>query len=192
MKKQMIKATTLAIAVAAAVVMATPSTAEAGGPGGPSISVSRAGGNFGGRGIGGRGVGFGGFGGGGFGGGGLGIGGGFYTGGLFQGYASGRIPVPPYFAIHPPVYYSAPVPRTYGYSPFAYPGHVRTPDLPAEAFGQPTVINNPYCSTCDKHETPAVAESDDLAVAGPKLFVNPFVNQQKAPTTRVHLAVEKK
>ena len=35
----------------------------------------------------------------------------------------------PYFAAHPPVYYSYPVPRTYGYSPFAYPPYVMTPEV---------------------------------------------------------------
>ena len=34
-------------------------------------------------------------------------------------YALGNIPAPPYFALHPPVYYSNPTPRTYGRSPFA-------------------------------------------------------------------------
>ena len=33
----------------------------------------------------------------------------------------------PYFALHPPVYYSYRVARTYGYSPFAYPPGVLTP-----------------------------------------------------------------
>ncbi|MBL9091534.1 MAG: hypothetical protein JNL96_09940 [Planctomycetaceae bacterium] len=47
----------------------------------------------------------------------------------------------PYFALHPPVYYSRPVPRTYGYSPFAYSGDVMTPELPAV---EPEVLMNPY------------------------------------------------
>ena len=34
-------------------------------------------------------------------------------------YSLGNIPAPPYFALHPPVYYSHPTPRTYGRSPFA-------------------------------------------------------------------------
>jgi hypothetical protein len=33
----------------------------------------------------------------------------------------------PYFSLHPPVYYSYRVARTYGYSPFAYPPGVLTP-----------------------------------------------------------------
>ena len=47
----------------------------------------------------------------------------------------------PHFAAFPPVYYSVPVPRTYGYSPFAYLPHVQTPEAPAP---MPEVIDNPY------------------------------------------------
>jgi hypothetical protein len=66
----------------------------------------------------------------------------------------------PYFALHPPVYYSYRVPRTYGYSPFAYPPGVLTPGsesvrgavyLPAAGEGpeprqerQPLRIDNPF------------------------------------------------
>ena len=35
----------------------------------------------------------------------------------------------PYFAKHPPVYYSYPVPRAYGFSPYAYPPGTPTPEL---------------------------------------------------------------
>jgi hypothetical protein len=54
-------------------------------------------------------------------------------------YFTTSVPTPPYFALHPPVYYSLPVPRTYGYSPFAYPGCVMTPELVA-----PETIINPH------------------------------------------------
>ncbi|MEQ8849630.1 hypothetical protein [Botrimarina sp.] len=49
----------------------------------------------------------------------------------------------PYFAAHPPVYYSVPVPRTYGYSPFAYTPDTRTPDVEGAPCG-PVEIINPY------------------------------------------------
>lgn len=55
-------------------------------------------------------------------------------------YRSGRVPTPPYFALHPPVYYSQPMHRTYGYSPFAYPGTVKTPEAPPKA----AMISNPH------------------------------------------------
>lgn len=48
----------------------------------------------------------------------------------------------PYFAAHPPVYYSVPVPRTYGYSPYAYPPGTRTPDV--ELGPESEVMVNPF------------------------------------------------
>jgi hypothetical protein len=82
----------------------------------------------------------------------------------------------PYFALHPAVYYSEPVPRTYGYSPFAYPPGVMTPELNGEP--QPVTINNPYVPTT----TPGSAEvkpSDRSAATGtppePLVIINPFV-----------------
>ena len=57
----------------------------------------------------------------------------------------------PYFSAHPPVYYSYPVPRTYGYSPFAYPPYVMTPDLGEDS--APVEITNPYVPS-SKQEQP--------------------------------------
>jgi hypothetical protein len=83
----------------------------------------------------------------------------------------------PYFAAHPPVYYSYPVPRTYGYSPFAYPPNVMTPEVVAPV--QPAVISNPYVPAGEAK--PASAEQDRAAAvktqAQPLVIVNPFVNQ---------------
>ena len=83
----------------------------------------------------------------------------------------------PYFALHPPVYYSEPVPRTYGYSPFAYPPGTMTPEIVSET--QPVTINNPYVPVT----TPASADvkpSDRSASASPApeplVIVNPFVS----------------
>ena len=90
-------------------------------------------------------------------------------GGYFSSpYAMDRIPTPPYFAIHPPVYYSAPFPRTYGYSPFAYPGTVRTPEIEVT---KPVMIENPYTSDKKKEDR------NDLKTAKStsRLIINPFV-----------------
>ena len=62
--------------------------------------------------------------------------GGFYE----MPYSMGRIPTPPYFSLHPPVYYRAAVPRNYGYSPFAYPGIMKTPEHSNSSLD----IDNPY------------------------------------------------
>jgi hypothetical protein len=49
----------------------------------------------------------------------------------------------PYFAVHPPVYYSLAIPRTYGYSPFPYPPGVLTPGSdPSRAWATARYINN--------------------------------------------------
>ena len=48
----------------------------------------------------------------------------------------------PYFALHPPVYYSGQiVPRAYGVSPFAAPPGIRPVEMSMPA---PKIINNPY------------------------------------------------
>jgi hypothetical protein len=150
----------------------------------PLSSANAIGGGGGGHGRGGHGGGGHGFGGGrgfggGFGGGVIGFGGGdFGYGGwdvaeLYRELYNNL----PYFALHPPVYYSEPVPRTYGYSPFAYPPGTMTPEIVGEA--QPVTINNPYAPAT----TPAKAEvkpSDRSASASPApeplVIVNPFVS----------------
>ena len=92
-------------------------------------------------------------------------------------YALDRIPTPPYFAVHPPVYYSQPVPRTYGYSPFAYPGITRTPDV--ETVPTAKIIENP-------HVTPAQATQKlDANLTTQLEIVNPyFVPRQTRVVSR--------
>ena len=71
----------------------------------------------------------------------------------------------PYFALHPPVYYSYPVARTYGFSPFPYPPEVLTPELPPAP-----VVRNPYVVN--------VAASVDASGEGsqpPQRMNNPYV-----------------
>lgn len=92
-------------------------------------------------------------------------------------YAAGRIPTPPYFALHPPVYYSQPVARTYGYSPFAYPGTERTPEVV-----QAELIENP-------HVTPAKSEQPgdfNLTKVIPAEITNPFVTGTQTRVVNVH------
>ena len=75
----------------------------------------------------------------------------------------------PYYAAHPPVYYSYPVPRTYGHSPFAYPPHFRTPDM----FGMvdPVIIENPHVESSWEEE---LKEKQDDAASR-------FTSQQRPP-----------
>jgi hypothetical protein len=81
----------------------------------------------------------------------------------------------PYFALHPPVYYSYPVPRTYGYSPFAYPPNVMTPDVVVQT--APVTVMNPYVPSSGEKTTEG---NEDRAAAikaqpEPLVIVNPFV-----------------
>jgi hypothetical protein len=74
----------------------------------------------------------------------------------------------PYFALHPPVYYSRPVPRTYGYTPFA--------SLPDSSIfetiqAQPAPVRNPYVIVVGADGT---AVSSDSA---PLIVKNPFVDR---------------
>jgi hypothetical protein len=89
----------------------------------------------------------------------------------------------PYFALHPPVYYSYPVPRTYGYSPFAYPPGVMTPDVIIEA--QPVTIINPHV---DSNRLKAPESAADRSAAKtvtpePLVIVNPYVTPRMVAKT---------
>jgi hypothetical protein len=77
----------------------------------------------------------------------------------------------PYYAMHPPVYYSYPVPRAYGWSPFAYPAYVMTPE--AKPVAKPAMFHNPYVDP----PKPAVdKKSENKSAANfPKIMTNPFV-----------------
>jgi hypothetical protein len=76
----------------------------------------------------------------------------------------------PYFSQFPPVYYKFPVPRTYGYSPFAYPPGYVTPDRGAS---RPEIVVNRYVV-----REPSEA-GDSLPAYGPQpeVIINPFVPQ---------------
>jgi hypothetical protein len=87
----------------------------------------------------------------------------------------------PYFALHPPVYYSEVVPRTYGYSPFAYPPGVMTPDLACAP--QPVTITNPYVPATKPATAPASTGDSDRAASVPQspeplVVINPYVPQR--------------
>jgi len=72
----------------------------------------------------------------------------------------------PYFAEFPPVYYSQPVPRSYGFSPYAYPAGVLTP----EPVAPPKITINPYVKP--KSKSTNVAGNRSMR---PLRIRNPFV-----------------
>lgn len=75
----------------------------------------------------------------------------------------------PYYSLHPPVYYSYRVARTYGYSPFAYPPGVMTPGREPS---RSAVLQN--VSSGEAGETPAGRPEGPQP---PLRIDNPFVER---------------
>lgn len=95
----------------------------------------------------------------------------------------------PYFAAHPPVYYSQPVPRTYGHSPFAYGPDARTPDV-TPCNSAPVEIINPYVESSAKSQAAkpkakkstrgrTISTGEATEATGPLTIMNPYVNASK-------------
>jgi hypothetical protein len=86
----------------------------------------------------------------------------------------------PYYAAFPPVYYSYPVPRTYGYSPFAYPPGVMTPEVVGQP--QPLEIINPHVPSTKSGETAKKADSTAATSRQPEplVIINPYVTTGKS------------
>lgn len=84
----------------------------------------------------------------------------------------------PHYAAFPPVYYSAPVPRTYGYSPFAYPPGVMTPDIEEPA--EPAEIINPYYSESAESEPEEQADrmTEADSISEPLVITNPYISSE--------------
>jgi hypothetical protein len=103
-----------------------------------------------------------------------------YSGGWYGGlpYSVYSMDAVPYYALHPPVYYSHIVPRPYGYSPYAYPPYVMTPESTPNT--GPQVMINPHVTT------PAKSEKNDNRVAQtePKTILNPYVTSSVADVQR--------
>lgn len=107
----------------------------------------------------------------------------FYGRNVYTVYDQDRLP---YFSLHPPVYYSRPIPRTYGYSPFAYPGMVRTPDLPV---GEPQIVVNPYYEAVPKEDVPPAEQSKPNAAPIPRKSNSNVPGKNASPSTNKSAAV---
>lgn len=101
-------------------------------------------------------------------------GGDWYWGRSLYNYERDNIP---YFALYPPVYYSLPVARTYGYSPFAYPPGTMTPELVAS----PQIIDNPHVEEKPAPKKPKPASNK--SASAPRIIVNPYVSPIKLSQT---------
>jgi hypothetical protein len=102
----------------------------------------------------------------------------------------------PYYSLFPPVYYSYPVPRTYGYSPFAYPPGTITPaaapQVAAIEYINPFVrpdaepAGNDAGDRAPKEDatTATVAPPVDATASQPRMYYNPFVQTAHTASTR--------
>lgn len=108
---------------------------------------------------------------------GLGYGGCGFGGYGYGPYALGNVPTPPYFALHPPVYYGQVIHRTYGRSPFArgagYGGYGYAAPAP-----RPRLVVNRYL---DGNQQAANTHSHQGA-----LVINPYVEQDAATAKLAH------
>jgi hypothetical protein len=84
------------------------------------------------------------------------------------GYETGRIPTPPYFAIHPPVYYGKRVGMPYGNSTVTRPPRPVLDDSldvgPFQTAAQPLMIDNPYVEDVQQATADVPAETNVAAV----------------------------
>jgi hypothetical protein len=115
-------------------------------------------------------------------GGGLGYGGyGYYNYGI-QPY----VPAPPYFALHPPVYYGTRYTRPYGDSPFASRSQLQPTAgyAPSRHVERSLTVNNPYAALptapVEMHNpaptapAPIMSVTPSPVVAKPIVIVNPY------------------
>ena len=88
-------------------------------------------------------------------------------------YNLGHIPVPPYFALHPPVYYGQRVFRSYGESPFPRSGLQRI----EVRVVNPANITNPFVQLSVPAKVDKAPAADERVAANSKLILNPFFYQ---------------
>jgi hypothetical protein len=98
----------------------------------------------------------------------------------YTGYSREYIP---YYSMHPPVYYSYPVPRAYGWSPWAYPPGTMTPEILGEMTGPKEIINPHVPPAPEAKPTSTNNKSvQRRAPQGPiaQVVLNPFVTAKLA------------
>jgi len=100
-------------------------------------------------------------------------------------YGLGYIPVPPYYALHPPVYYGQQYYRSYGESPFARTDYSSRPQrIRAQ------VIINPFVEQPAPSAAPPAPPADeakpapDQVTAGPQVIINPYYQVEPKVASR--------
>lgn len=96
-------------------------------------------------------------------------------------YGLGIVPAPPYFALHPPVYYGERYFRSYGESPFARPDYSSRPRrIEAQVIINPFAIPAMMPSKAEPPKAPAVEpQSVEKVTSAPQMIVNPFYQPEE-------------
>jgi hypothetical protein len=96
-------------------------------------------------------------------------------------YGLGYVPVPPYYAMHPPVYYGERYYRTYGESPFARTDYSSRPhriqaELVINPFVSQALVGPPAAAAPAPVEPKPVdtTENKDQVTVSPQMIINPF------------------
>lgn len=109
---------------------------------------------------------------------------GFGIGGLYRTLDQPTELRVPYFASRPPVYYSQPVPRTYGHSPFSYGPWHQTPEILESV--QPVMIENKHLNSSASNKTTvkkpisrerSVSLQESEPKSGPLMIDNPYYSE---------------
>lgn len=86
-------------------------------------------------------------------------------------YGLGRLPLPPYFALHPPVYYGIRYTRPYGASPFASAPQLQSPQGYAAVPWPTEIPGTPPSRQTHPHTPPAkTARTTDRS----RVIINPY------------------
>ena len=91
-------------------------------------------------------------------------------------------PKPPYFALHPPVYYDRVVPRAYGMSPFAAPAGVmpieNTVPQKAKSVSNPFYKGEKVVKSAPKGKKASATKTKTVTESRAKKVTNPFYLQK--------------
>jgi hypothetical protein len=90
-------------------------------------------------------------------------------------YGLGYVPVPPYYALHPPVYYGQRYYRSYGESPFARADYSSRPlRIKAQVIINPFVEQPAAAPATPEPKAVEGAPPADQVTTGPQMIVNPY------------------
>lgn len=96
-------------------------------------------------------------------------------------YGLGIVPAPPYFALHPPVYYGERYFRSYGESPFARPDFSSRPKrIEAQVIINPFAIPAMLPSKVEPPKAQTVEpQSVEKVTSAPQVILNPFYQPEE-------------